>query len=176
MNEEIWKPVLGYEGKYEVSSEGRVRSLIAKNAPLIMRQNLRKDGYLQVQLKVNQQPKNRLVHTLVDEAFNGNRQPDREVNHIDGDKKNNRLSNLERLNRKENVRHAFKAGLCGSRRGERNPGCTIPDSTIIAIRSEPVEFSNGRFPHGSLTKISEKYGVSRSYVRKILTGENRGEE
>ena len=109
---EIWKPVVGYEGQYDVSSLGRVRSHVAKKPLLVLSQYRRKDGYLQVQLKVNQKPQNRLVHTLVDEAFNGPRVSGLEVNHVDGDKRNNDIGNLQRVTHQENVRHAWDSGLC----------------------------------------------------------------
>lgn len=173
MSDEKWRPVLGYEGKYEVSIIGRVRSLVARDAPLIMKQILRKDGYMQVQLKVNQRPNNRLVHTLVDEAFNGERINGKEVNHIDGNKRNNRLSNLVRVTRKENVQHAFQVGLCGIRKGEQNKNCTIPYETVTAIRSESVSRRNGRFKRGELARLSEKYRVSTGYIRRIILGEER---
>lgn len=173
MSDEHWRPVFGYEGQYEVSIIGRVRSLVAKDAPLIMKQNIRKDGYLQVQLKVNQKPNNQLVHRIVDKAFNGEMVEGLEVNHIDGDKTNNRLSNIERVTRKENVRHAWDTGLCNARTGDKNHATKISDETVRAIRAEKIERGEKRIKRGTLIAIMNKYGVSRSQLCRIINNKAR---
>ncbi|OBR52350.1 hypothetical protein A6456_10650 [Paraburkholderia tropica] len=136
---------------------------------------------MQVQLKVDQRPKNCLVHVLVDEAFNGPRQPGFEVNHIDGNKANNVLSNFERLTRKANVQHAFDTGLCGSRRGERNSFSILTAETVAAIRAEAESFrqKNGRLKYGACAQLARKYGVARTTLSGIVrlkswTGETLG--
>lgn len=103
--EEIWKPVVGYEEYYEVSNTGRVRTI-----PRIVYTNnggyinigraiktpmLHYKGYLQVRLKVNNRPKTFFVHRLVAESFIPNPNGYKYVNHIDEDKTNNSVENLE---------------------------------------------------------------------------------
>lgn len=91
---EIWKDIKGFEGIYQVSNLGRIKSLHFKRE-LIMKLNLKKNGYYQVRLKNEGKSKDYLVHRLVAEAFipNPNNYP--QVNHIDENKQNNKVENLE---------------------------------------------------------------------------------
>lgn len=114
---EQWKAIPGYEGYYEVSDRGRVKSVKRKTingrtAPeMIRRPNVMK-GYHCIALKKDCTVKVFRIHRLVLEAF-GCSQPGEEyqVNHIDGDKSNNALENLEWVPAAENTRHAFETGL-----------------------------------------------------------------
>lgn len=94
---EIWKPVKGYEGLYEVSNAGRIKSVCAGRwkTTIIRKLVVDKDGYLTVNLKSNGKYRCLKVHRIVAEAFISN--PDKlpQVNHIDENKQNNAVSNLE---------------------------------------------------------------------------------
>lgn len=94
-NKEIWKDVVGYEGLYEVSNIGRVKSLNKNNYGLIMSQYITKKGYFRLQLTKEKRQKKHLVHRLVAEAFIPNPHNYPEVNHKDEDKLNNKVENLE---------------------------------------------------------------------------------
>lgn len=102
---EIWKDVVGYEGLYQVSDFGRVRSL-AYGKERILKQQERQHGYLSVCLYGRGGNKRNFkqisVHRLVAEAFIPNPKKLSEVNHIDEDKKNNKLENLEWVSHQEN--------------------------------------------------------------------------
>lgn len=89
---EIWKPIKGFEGEYEISNFGRVKSL---KSNIIMRQYEYRGGYLEVHLRQHSKKYHKKIHRLVSEAFlpNPNNYP--EVNHKDENKKNNRFDNLE---------------------------------------------------------------------------------
>lgn len=119
---EVWLPVKGYEGKYEVSSEGRVRSLdrVVKDARRgrnlnrkshMLRPGETRCGYLSVVLCDNTNRRSERVHRLVAEAFLTKVDGKNEINHINGDKADNRSDNLEWVDRKENMAHAFSNGL-----------------------------------------------------------------
>ena len=115
---ELWKGIEGYESNYMVSNRGRIMSLNygAKNIALsgktkIMKQSLSSSGYYHVQLYKNGRAATKLVHILVAEAFLQNEHGKPEVNHIDGNKANNDVTNLEWVTRKENLTHAVKTGL-----------------------------------------------------------------
>lgn len=107
---EIWLPINGYEGLYEVSSFGRVRSLnysrTGQTRILVSAQ--KKNGYLQVGLFKNRKRKNYKVHRLVAEAFIPNWFDDKQVNHIDEDKTNNRVENLEWCSAKYNINYGTR--------------------------------------------------------------------
>lgn len=114
LNIEIWKPVIGYETNYEVSNFGNVRSLNKRgnNYHHILSAHLQGNKkYLQVNLWLKNKTKKKRIHRLVAEAFipNPNNLP--EVNHIDGNRYNNHVSNLEWVTSSENKLHAFKTGL-----------------------------------------------------------------
>lgn len=111
--EEIWKDIKGYEGLYQVSSEGRVKSK-ARNGnwkEKILKPVKTKDNYFIVGLCKNGKSKNKRINRLVAEAFIPNPENKPEVNHIDGNKHNNKISNLEWVTTKENIVHAYKIGL-----------------------------------------------------------------
>lgn len=102
--EEYWKPVEGYEGLYEVSNEGRVRSLNYNRTReiRILRPDITKKGYLKVGLCKNGKQKKFLVHRLVAQAFVPNIFSLNEVNHINEVKTDNRVENLMWCDTKEN--------------------------------------------------------------------------
>ena len=106
---EYWKAVKGFEGRYEVSSLGRVRSIppMAKH-PKIRKKFLDKDGYEGCSLRGDGKYFVKKVHRLVAEAFIPNQENKRENNHKNGDKKDNRAENLEWVSPSENRIHALK--------------------------------------------------------------------
>lgn len=112
---EIWKDIPGYEGSYKISNLGKVQSHIYYNGRTlsdrarILKPFLSK-GYLRVCLTNNDGYRKYLcVHRMVMLAFHGN--SDLQVNHINGVKTDNRLSNLEYVTRSENMKHAYRIGL-----------------------------------------------------------------
>lgn len=108
--EEIWLPVKNYEGLYEVSNLGNVRSFHFHRGSYqrILKPRKVKDGYLMVALYKNKHCRNFQVHHLVGEAFLRNPYNLNELNHKDGNKTNNKASNLEWITHIENVHHYHK--------------------------------------------------------------------
>jgi NUMOD4 motif/HNH endonuclease len=100
-----WKPVPGYEGLYEVSTEGQVRSFRRRgtSGKVLSRGHAKRGGYLTVSLLRGCHQSTRPVHSLVLEAFVGPRPEGAEIRHLDGDPTNARLSNLAYGTRSENV-------------------------------------------------------------------------
>ncbi len=114
--EEIWKDIHGYEGLYQVSNLGNVRSLHyrakSKGSKIQnLKQQINKGGYLKVTLLKNGKAKNFFVHRLVACEFipNPNNKP--QINHLDGNKSNNTINNLEWATNSENQTHAILSGL-----------------------------------------------------------------
>ena len=116
----IFKDVIGYEGLYQVSNSGSIKSL---NRVVLHSGNKRrikgmsivsfkcKNGYLNTRLHKDGITKNYTIHRLVAKHFISNPENKPQVNHIDGVKDNNMLHNLEWSTNSENMRHAFKTGL-----------------------------------------------------------------
>ena len=104
---EIWRDIDGYKGLYQVSSWGRVRStLIVDGNYIPLRPEVTKKGYLRVDLyDANGRRKHKKVHRLVANAFIPNPDGKPQVNHKDGNKKNNSVTNLEWVTDKENKDH-----------------------------------------------------------------------
>lgn len=123
-----WRDIKGFEGFYQASDEGQIGSVARdfmrsngrKNhvTSRILKACLNDDGYLKCALPTNGKLKSYRVHRLVALAFLGDPN-DLEVNHKDGNKTNNKISNLEYVTHRENVIHSFRTGLqipaCGSK-------------------------------------------------------------
>ena len=113
---EIWRDIEGYECLYQVSNLGRIKSLkfwsnVHKKyyeKETILKNKINKHGYEFVGLHKHNKTKNFSVHRLVAEAFIDNPKMYKEVNHIDGNKLNNNVENLEFTTRSENMLHAYK--------------------------------------------------------------------
>ena len=117
-------PIDGYFGKYEISNTGQVKSLSRsaystskrgnrvelKLKEKILKLQHNKGGYRSITLSNNGKVKTHMVHTLVATAFIGKNENKLEVNHIDGNKENNRVENLEYVTGSENKKHAYRIG------------------------------------------------------------------
>lgn len=115
---EIWKDVKGYEGLYQVSNLGRVKSIRKKR---MMHPNDNGKGYLMVQLKADNKRKVKYIHRLVVEHFLCADIGCNEVNHKNGNKADNRLCNLEVISHSANIKHAYDNNLFPDRTGDNNP-------------------------------------------------------
>lgn len=115
MKDEIWKDIHGYEGSYQVSNLGRIRSLdrlVNKNGLKLSRGKIMTPtdngtGYCIVGLRMKGVRKNRYVHRLVAEHFLLDWDETKEIDHINYDKKDNSVGNLRVVTREENIRHSL---------------------------------------------------------------------
>ena len=111
-----WKPVKDFDGIYEVSNDGQVRSLDRIDCAgrrlkgKVIRQSMAGKGYPHIPLNKDGKQFGRYVHRMVAEAFMGS-QDGMEVNHINGDKTDNRVENLEWVSHADNIAHAESEGL-----------------------------------------------------------------
>lgn len=109
---EVWKDIKGYEGRYQISNCGRVKSLNyhKENREAILVPKVTKTGYLIIGLWCDKKKKFFPIHRLVAKAFIAPFDGE-QVNHIDADKANNHVENLEWCTARENTLHAIKLGL-----------------------------------------------------------------
>ena len=166
---ERWLPVPGWEGCYEVSDQGRVRSLDRKR-PCQFKDNriyrgqmltplLHGSGYRQVSLKDNGRTNVYFIHRLVILAFVGSApREDYQCAHNDGNKDNNALENLRWATRSENNQDKNKHGT--SPRGSRNPNNKLTEEDVKMIRLLYVRGNQGQ--------LAELYGVTQSAISHIV--------
>ena len=166
MIEEIWKPIPNFT-RYEASSFGNLRSLNYKNSgkTIILKPTISSDGYIKTML-LNDLGKysSWTVHKFVALSFMGVIPENHEINHIDGNKLNNRLDNLEYVTRSENLLHAFRLGLCKPARGSINGNSKLNESQIKEIRDHAKNNKNyGR------KALAIKYNISEATIKDIVT-------
>lgn len=169
--QEIWKPIAGFEGIYDISNLGRVKSLArlrrAKgNAFAPVRERIRvpaiqREGYVCAFLCREGKSAKFYIHRLVATAFLDNPENLPQVNHIDGNKQNNRIDNLEWTTASQNCRHAIDESLYQSARGETAGNVKLTEENVREIRRLAVI--------GLMHKeIAELFGVGRKNITKIV--------
>lgn len=144
MSNERWKPIVGYESLYEISDLGRVRSKKRNTTSgKILKGAKRPDGgYISVVLFKEGSGKCMLIHRLVAEAFISNPENKPEVNHLDGNKQNNCVSNLSWCTPSENQQHSLKIGLRPS--SQLNDGGTVHITKQVNDRINELAEKTGR--------------------------------
>lgn len=144
---EIWRPIKGYDDLYEISNFGRVKSLPKIRGRGVSQERILKphivNGYVMVTLCKNNKTFNASVHRLIAEAFIPNPDNKPQINHIDGNKSNNNIDNLEWCTPSENMIHAYKMGLktpesC-ARFGKRRPR-TESEKKLISERTRDAMY------------------------------------
>ena len=168
---ERWADISGWEGLYQASSRGRVRSLDRMGSDgrqwggRVLKPGLASHGYLTVNLRYGQEGGSYTVHSLVASTFLGSREG-LVVNHKDGDKLNNSLDNLEWCTRRENEAHKRdvlgKSGG-GVMQGEVHPNSKLNDSRVRRIR----EMHQRGVKQKEIARIA---GVGASTVSKVIRG------
>ena len=168
-----WRAVVGYEGKYEVSSLGNVRSLDRlvvhkkRNGVVkclykgkLLEHKWTKGLYDQIYIS---REKQKYVHRLVAQAFIPNPENKPQVNHLDNNPSNNNVSNLEWTTQKENMEHCAKQGRNAINifRGESHPNSKLKNIDVIKIREMKGKKSN--------REIGKVFGVSKGAVQRIIS-------
>lgn len=165
---EEWRPVVGWEDWYSVSSLGRVRRDRRGKSTYIGRiciPHFTLDGYMKVRLTRDCKSKGFLISRLVGFAFVPGYQPGLKINHKSGIKTDNTPSNLEWVTDSENLRHAIHNGLRPWPRGGRNGHSKLTESDIPQIRAL-LAFGM------SQDEIGRLYGVCQVLISLIKRGKN----
>ena len=156
-----WRNVPGYD-LYVCSTQGDIKN---RRTNRLLKPAEDKDGYLKVVL-VNESGKHYIaVHRVVGFTYIPNPENKPQINHIDGNKKNNSVNNLEWVTNKENRVHAIKTGLCDTV-GENNGNAKLSAGSVKKIRAL---FKSGRWNKCQLARM---YGVSRTMIRFIVENKN----
>ena len=158
---EKWKPIDGYPNSL-ISNKGRVMSLF-RGVRKIRALQEHECGYLTLTLQRKDKTKRMRVHRLVAAAFLGPIPEGLDVNHKDGNKKNNNVENLEFMTRSENCKHGFRLGLSFTPfrvKGENHKLAKLTEAEVLAIRNR---YSNGE----GCRSIADSYNVSRYTVWDI---------
>jgi len=182
MSDEIWKPVVGFEGFYEISNYGRVKSLVVNGQG---RKNKKIEKILKLAVtNHSKRPKNKylrvklhskfhLVHRLVANAFIANPYNKSQVNHIDGNKFNNNSFNLEWVTASENAKHAYKIGLMLHTQTTRDK---ISETLILRNNKRILQYNiDGLLlaSYDSLASASKLTGLHKSNINKCCTGKRK---
>lgn len=166
---EEWKDIKGYEGLYQVSNLGRVKSLkrethmidgrVRTENEKILKPIKDKHGYYKVTLYNKNKTKQIKIHTLVISEFISERPENRVINHIDEDKSNNRLTNLEYITQKDNINHGS-----GNERRRINQPHSV---RLKAIKDNMViEFN-------SITDCAIELRLSTGHISECLRGKRK---
>ncbi|WOE29733.1 NUMOD4 motif-containing HNH endonuclease [Acinetobacter towneri] len=168
---ENWKPISGFEGLYEISNQGRVKSLARPtNNPIrpfifesILKPRVGKTGYLYLTLYKNGKQTTHKVHRLVASAFCDNQLSKPHVNHKNGNKLDNNAANLEWVTPSENSLHAIETGLYAPPSGELSSVSTITNKQADEIRHLILQ-------DVSLKDISCKLKIPKHIVNSVRSG------
>lgn len=158
---EKWKVVAGTDGAIEVSTLGRVKSNLRDGR--ILKQQKDKKGYCRLRVTINQQKHSYKVHRLVATAFIPNPNGLSQVNHIDGDKENNAVSNLEWVSNEENAHHAVSHGLWANVFAASRNANESRKTAVISINS------SGERKRFESISDAERYYNSR-HISDVING------
>lgn len=160
-NMEMWKDIPGYEGEYKVSNYGNVKSFKSKKPKMLTwhQSKLTKrhpEPMYHIELWNNNKRKTFKVHRLVAQAFIPNAEGKPQINHKDGDRRNNHVSNLEWVTGSENMVHAYGTGLTKPRNRK-------PIKCRNLITNKVIEFE-------STYEASRNLGLNPDAIRSALKG------
>ena len=171
--DEIWKDVVGFEGRYSVSNYGRVANTKPYTKRTMRNKKLKSNKrldilipdisrtYLHVKLYSNYRMKHFYLHRLVATAFIPNPENKSHINHIDCNKFNNYISNLEWCTHKENMEHSSKNGMVCN--GEGRPNHVLTEEDVRSIRRESIPWVVTN------SMLGDKYKVTPSLICMIVS-------
>jgi len=170
----LWRPIIGYP-TYEISFNGEVRNWKNANGrgmasrPSKRKTHVSNRGYVITGMSVNGKVSTKYIHRLVASAFIPNLYNKPCVNHIDGNKLNNHVYNLEWVTHQENIDHAIKNGLWTGdyNNGEKSGHAKLTNNDVWQIRDLYERGVDREY-------IWKKYNISRAQMYRVASGENWG--
>jgi predicted XRE-type DNA-binding protein len=171
-DQEVWKSIEDYEGLYEVSSHGRVRSLDRldgrghRRKGKMLKLFPNRGGYYKVELVKNGKHATRAVHRLVARAFCEGYAEGLDVCHNDGNKLNNHYTNLRWDTRKGNMTDKVKHGTTVDQKGEQNHRSKLTAEQVLEIRRL---YATGDYTQ---KQLGEMFGVTRTMIGDIVNRKN----
>jgi len=166
---EEWKYIDGTDKAYMISNMGKVKSMPryvqrTDGKPYftkerILRYAIDGNGYARLAFRHLGKFKTFKLHRLVAEYFCEKHDGKNEVNHINGNKIDNRAINLEWCNRSENMKHAFNAGLCRPNAGSSNSNASIDEIQALTVKT--------MIGHTKLANIARQMNISKNIVKDI---------
>lgn len=170
MTKEEWRDVPGYEGWYQVSNLGQIRRIAPGKSTFVGRiLNPKTDdhGYIRITLHKKGRGKTIRIHRIIMETFHGECPSGMEVNHKNGDKTDNRLSNLEYVTLQENMHHSWNVlGRPNMAKGEGHGMSKLTDNDVREIRR--------LFETGQYTKVAigKMFNVTHKAIERVVTRRN----
>ena len=157
---EITKDLFGYESEYIINTNG----IIYKKNNSIIKQHKSKYGYIVVNLTKGKKTKTEYLHRLVAQTFIPNHELQKTVNHIDGNKENNSVLNLEWLSLADNLRHAYRIGLKNSNHSKLNLICTNTNKEYKGVKDACIDFG---YSYGHLYKMINGDRVNTTSLKRL---------
>lgn len=156
---EFWKDVPNYDGSYQASTLGNIKRLHKRSdVKTHLKPYGNNKGYFVVKLYTNANGKTYSIHRLIALTFLENNENKSQVNHIDGNKANNALNNLEWCTSSENIQHAIGTGLM------KNKGGDQPKLNMEIAKEIRVKYSS----EPNMSKLAREYKVARTSIYKIV--------
>lgn len=165
MKRDEWRAIPGWDGLYEISTAGHIRNVARRRGTTpfkLMKPRMTKDGYAKIVLTRNSVHSGFFIHRLVHITFIGEIPFGHEVDHLDGNKQNNSLGNIEAVTKQENMRRSFESGR-KSARGEGHGRAAFTEAQVLQIKSR---LSLGERQNA----IACEYGVTPTAINCIATG------
>lgn len=164
MGSTIWRLIPG-TNNYYASKDGRIQSDTGKRLRILSQWEDSR-GYMRVKVKFKGKSTSCSVHRLVALTFIPNPKNKPQVNHKNGNKKDNSVSNLEWNSCAENVKHSWETGLSTAQKGENHPNSTLNEKKVYAIR---IMYSTDKF---TINELASLFDTKKSTVHAVLKNRN----